>query len=175
MKEPHKKGVAHHLGPESCAGDREVAGEALTGEYAGQPSNSEITSSGVPTLCCEGEGHTKRSVQRELPFDAAESETLSTRGSSMHGKPGDPTGFLAGWRRGTVGKGHWPHVRHARSWGVGRSHSTREAGEQSRRSGGGARGGKGIDQGKRFTSGRGPDTAPETRVVRAVGRTASST
>jgi len=28
MKDPHKKGVAHRLGPESGAGDREVVGEA---------------------------------------------------------------------------------------------------------------------------------------------------
>ena len=28
MREPHEKGVANRLGPESGAGDREVAGEA---------------------------------------------------------------------------------------------------------------------------------------------------
>ena len=49
MQEPHKKGLANHLDPESCAGDREVAGEALTGAHAGQPLSSEITLSGVPT------------------------------------------------------------------------------------------------------------------------------
>ena len=31
MREPYKKGVAHHLGSESCASDRKDAGEALTG------------------------------------------------------------------------------------------------------------------------------------------------
>jgi hypothetical protein len=31
MREPHKKGVAHHLGSESCARVRKEAGEALTG------------------------------------------------------------------------------------------------------------------------------------------------
>jgi hypothetical protein len=30
------EGVATHTGPESCAGDREAVGEALTGEQAGQ-------------------------------------------------------------------------------------------------------------------------------------------
>jgi hypothetical protein len=29
MREPHKKGVAHHLGSESCAWVRKDAGEAL--------------------------------------------------------------------------------------------------------------------------------------------------
>ena len=31
MKEPDGKGVANHSGPESCAGDGNIAGEALTG------------------------------------------------------------------------------------------------------------------------------------------------
>ena len=43
MKQPYKKGVASHLGPESCAGARKDIGEALTGGHAGQPSSSEIT------------------------------------------------------------------------------------------------------------------------------------
>lgn len=33
MREPHKKGVAHHLGSESCASDRKDAGEVLTGVH----------------------------------------------------------------------------------------------------------------------------------------------
>jgi RNA-directed DNA polymerase len=45
MKEPYKKGVAHRLGPESCAEGREVLGEALTGVHAGQVLSSEITTS----------------------------------------------------------------------------------------------------------------------------------
>src|SRR5208282_2663322 len=77
MKEPHRKGVANRSNPESCAGGGNIAGEALTGAHAGQPSSSEITSIGVPTLSPEGEGHTADSVNRELSVDAAESETLS--------------------------------------------------------------------------------------------------
>ena len=85
MKEPHRKGVANHPNPESCAGGGNIAGEALTGAHAGQPSSSEITSIGVPTLCDEGEGHVGGRDNRELPDDAAESETLSMCGNSMHG------------------------------------------------------------------------------------------
>ena len=85
MKEPHRKGVANRSNPESCAGDGNIAGEALTGAHAGQPSSSEITSIGVPTLSAYGEGHTADSVSRELCTDAAESETLSMCGNSMHG------------------------------------------------------------------------------------------
>jgi len=45
MREPHKKGVAHHLGPESCAWVRKDVGEALTGVHTGQVWSSEITTS----------------------------------------------------------------------------------------------------------------------------------
>ena len=42
MKEPHKKGVATRLDPESCAGARKGMGEALTGAHAGQVLSSEM-------------------------------------------------------------------------------------------------------------------------------------
>jgi len=62
----------------------------LTGAHAGQPSSSEITSIGVPTLCCEGEGHTAVSVHRKPSADAAESETLCMCGNSMRGNRETP-------------------------------------------------------------------------------------
>ena len=34
---PYDEGVANHIGPESCAGGREAAREALTGGHVGQP------------------------------------------------------------------------------------------------------------------------------------------
>ena len=40
------EGVASHIGPESCAGSREGAGEALTGERAGQPLSRESVNFG---------------------------------------------------------------------------------------------------------------------------------
>ena len=42
MKVHYGEGVANHTGPESCAVHREVCGEALTGERAGQPLSREI-------------------------------------------------------------------------------------------------------------------------------------
>ncbi len=36
------EGLANHIGPESCVGPREGAGEALTGERTGQPLSREI-------------------------------------------------------------------------------------------------------------------------------------
>ena len=42
MKEPHRKGIANHSNPESCADGGNIVGEALTGAHTGQPLSSEI-------------------------------------------------------------------------------------------------------------------------------------
>src|SRR5271166_5602724 len=42
MKEPHKKGIANHLGPESCADSRKAGREALTGVQAGWVLSREM-------------------------------------------------------------------------------------------------------------------------------------
>ena len=90
MQEPHEKGIANHLDPESCAGVGNRVGEALTGAHAGQPSSSEITSPGVPTLYVEGEGHIRDGVIREPSWNATESKTLGMRGNSLHGNRETP-------------------------------------------------------------------------------------
>ncbi len=90
MQEPHKKGIANHLDPESCADVGNRVGEALTGAHAGQPSSSEITSPGVPTLYGEREGHIRDGVTREPRRNATESETLGMRGNSLHGNRETP-------------------------------------------------------------------------------------
>jgi hypothetical protein len=90
MKEPHKKGIAHHLDPESCADAGNRVGEALTGAHAGQPSSSEVTSPGVPTLYGEGEGHLQDDATCEPSRNATESETLRMRGNSLHGNRETP-------------------------------------------------------------------------------------
>ena len=106
MQKPYKQGRAYQFGPESCAGPREGAGEALTGGSSGQPLSSEIITLRVPTLSCQGEGHTRRSVLREFLFDATESETLCMGGHSHRGNRETsvvPCGQVAD---GTVGEGH---------------------------------------------------------------------
>lgn len=57
MKEPHIKGIAIHDDPESCVGDRKVAGEALTGARMGTVLSREIRQTRAPTLLSEAEGH----------------------------------------------------------------------------------------------------------------------
>jgi hypothetical protein len=65
-----------------------------------------------------------------------------------------------------------PNSRRERLRGVGRSHSTQEAGEQRQPDGGrGVWGGKGIDRGERRPAGHGPDAAPGHRVDRTGRRT----
>jgi hypothetical protein len=58
MKEPHSEGVAIHADLESCAGNGDIAGEALTEALAGWVLSREITSSRVPTPCSGAEGNT---------------------------------------------------------------------------------------------------------------------
>jgi len=83
MKESHRKGLASHLGPESCVGRRETAGEALTGAHADQVLSCEIRQFGVPTLLSEAEGYTDGDARRKSSLDPAQSETLCMCGNSM--------------------------------------------------------------------------------------------
>src|SRR5262245_5248407 len=49
----YDEGVASHIGPESCAGIREGAGEASIGEHTGQPLSRERMIPRAPTLSTE--------------------------------------------------------------------------------------------------------------------------
>ena len=57
MRTPDIEGVATRDGPESCAGTREGAGEALTGVRAGRAIEPRNHHFGVPTSSHEAEGH----------------------------------------------------------------------------------------------------------------------
>jgi hypothetical protein len=118
MKEPHKKGVANHLDPESCADVGNRVGEALTGAHAGQPSSSEITSPGVPTSYGEGEGHIRDGVTREPRRNATESKTLGMRGNSLHGNRETPKASAVPNARKADGAAERPEKAHRRTSGV---------------------------------------------------------
>ena len=61
MKESYDEGVANHIGPESCAGDRKGLSEALTGVRAGRLLSREmVLDSRVPILWTLVEGNTVR-------------------------------------------------------------------------------------------------------------------
>jgi|SRR5580704_15217 hypothetical protein len=85
MKVSCNEGVASHVGPESCGGDREVVGEALTGESAGRVLSLENlmlrSADVVPT-----DGRRQRlSRQGEGQSHSAWSKTPSTHRSISHG------------------------------------------------------------------------------------------
>src|SRR3972149_2556404 len=81
MQEPHGEGQATHTGPESCAGDRQGAGEALTGERAGRVLSRENRT--LRYADAVGGGRRPQSGRRyvETDWDPARSET-----PSMHGR-----------------------------------------------------------------------------------------
>ena len=95
MKEPYEKGVATHLGPESCAVARKGGGEALTGVRAGQVLSREILTlvaadgrhenSRAPTPSGWPEGNIGGAAIARHPTSPARSETLSTYGNTSHG------------------------------------------------------------------------------------------
>ena len=53
MQVSSSEGIANHTVPESCAGTREVFGEALTGVRLGWVLSRENNTPGTPTLCIE--------------------------------------------------------------------------------------------------------------------------
>jgi RNA-directed DNA polymerase len=169
MQEPHKKGVANHLDPESCANGREVVGEALTGEHAGQPLSSEITTSACRPCPDKGKA-TSGAASSEQPTDAAESETLGMRESSKRANreaPETPTPVggagrsvkAASHKSGThvFGESDDPIVPAKRANNVGQP-TTAKSGE-----------GRGSTKGNVRAVGHAPDSAPEPCVDRLAG------
>jgi len=72
MREPYSEGVADHTGPESCAGDREVAGETWTGVHAGRALSPE----NAPTLECRRCWNKRKAT----PSVSTRQETLGLHG-----------------------------------------------------------------------------------------------
>ena len=104
MQVLHGEGVATHTGPESCAVDREIAGEALTGERAGRVSSRENGGQlrGADVVDTGGRLHRPRRYG-ETREDPARSETPGTHGSTSHGNREIPRPLAA---RGEIGRAH---------------------------------------------------------------------
>ena len=117
MQEPYERGVANHLGTESCAGAGNRSGEALTGGHAGQPSSSEITLSGELTPSPEGEGHSWGGVNRQSSRPATESKTLGMRGNSLHGNRETPEASSLPQAHQALGEGERPEKANRRTSG----------------------------------------------------------
>jgi hypothetical protein len=84
MKESHVEGLASHGDPESCASNREGAGEALTGAHTGGVlSRENKLSQGADAVSGSGRPCTYRRPGKSMR-DPARSETSGTCGNSMH-------------------------------------------------------------------------------------------
>ena len=105
MEVSYGEGLATHTGPESCAVDREVGGEALTGECAGRVLSREIFGQlrGADVVDTGGRQH-RSHRQREMREDPARSETPSTHGSTSHGNREIPRPLAARGAAGCTGK-----------------------------------------------------------------------
>jgi hypothetical protein len=105
MEVSYGEGLATHTGPESCAVDREVGGEALTGECAGRVSSREISGQlrGADVVDTGGRQHRSHRF-REMREDPARSETPSTHGSTSHGNREIPRSPAARGAAGCIGK-----------------------------------------------------------------------
>jgi group II intron reverse transcriptase/maturase len=89
MKESYDEGLANHIDPESCVGDRKIDGEALTGAHADQVSSCEIIF-GTPTPLSEAEGKIGGGDRGEPATSPAQSQTLSMYGNFLHGNRETP-------------------------------------------------------------------------------------
>ena len=99
------KGVAIHIGPETCIVIREDGGEALTGGRTGQPLSREKGYSLSGADAVRGGGKPRQLPrQRERQVDPARSQTLRMYGRILHGNREIPP--LSGSERGPdrVGK-----------------------------------------------------------------------
>jgi hypothetical protein len=104
MKEPHRKGLAIHPDPESCASSRKDAGEALTGAHAGRTLSSEIVMfPGADVVLMCGRQH-RGQPKLTRAANPAESKTPGMRGNSRRENRETPATPVArkgraGWRR----------------------------------------------------------------------------
>jgi len=166
MQEPYQKGLANHLGPQSCAGDRKVPGEALAGAHAGQPLSSEIATSACRPCPDKGKA-TSGAPLSEGPPDAAESKTLSMRGNSMRENRETPATLAAD---GAVGRSEKASGRTADRHVAGESDDLVVPTKQTNKTGPSAAAesveGRGSTKGNVPTRGRAPDSEPDQRVDR---------
>lgn len=99
------EGVANHAGPESCAGRRKAAGEALTGGRVGRVLSRERKSktSGCPGRVSSRRQHPRRR-HREALRNPARSETPCMHGGTLLGNREVPRLLVAEGATGRIGK-----------------------------------------------------------------------
>src|SRR5882762_10778451 len=81
MQESYRYGVAGQPGPESCAGSRKAAREALTGEHAGRVLSRESGRKSECRRCSNMRKATPANAKCEHPSGSARSKTPGMRGN----------------------------------------------------------------------------------------------
>ena len=105
MEEPYAEGLATHGGPESCAGVRKGAGEALTGAQAGRVSSRENAFTfGVPTVWTYRKATPGRSRSRERVGPHAVVDLAHVCETPRTGTGRSQDRFVGEGRRGRTGK-----------------------------------------------------------------------
>ncbi len=104
MKEPHRKGLAIHPDPESCASSRKDAGEPLTGAHAGRTLSSEIIMLPDADVVLMGGRQHRGQPKLTRAANPAESKTPGMCGNSRRENRETPATPVAGkgragWRR----------------------------------------------------------------------------
>ena len=84
------EGVANHIGPEPCAGNREDVGEASVGERAGQPLSRERKLFLGADAVCVAEGNMSKSANASTWTTRRGRRTWHAR-MLLAREPGDPT------------------------------------------------------------------------------------
>ena len=84
MKESYNKGLASHIGPESCLDDPRGRGEALTGESAGGLLSSVNTFFREPSQSFVSEGNRSDRVRNASGGIPGGVEEPGMRGHSSH-------------------------------------------------------------------------------------------
>jgi hypothetical protein len=104
MKKSHERGLATHIGPESCGAAREGGVEALTGERTGRVISRERNLlRDADALGGRGRQHLVRRY-REVCQSPARSETPCTYISTSHGNREIPSPPRAAVAWGRIGK-----------------------------------------------------------------------
>ena len=176
MKESYREGVASHPVPESCAGGREVLGEALTGVHIGRPLSRERNQIWVPTPSSGAEGNIAVRVSASARRTWRGRRTLACVETPCT-EPGRSRGFSS--RKGGLGTRREDESRTAAMNDHEKSDNPivprKQANKAPPKEGRGVGGGKEVGQGKPAPVRHAPYTVTESRhVIRAGAGTSCS-
>ena len=129
MREPHSEGVVNHADLESCAGDGDIAGEALTEALAGRLLSREIPRFGCRPCGQKGKATSIAALSQATSEPGAVGDP-GTSGNSL--RENRETSEASAAKRQAGGGRREPYAPHVRRRGVGPGRSTCEGSEQGR-------------------------------------------